>query len=529
LASAGASVGSRRRHLTEDDVAARQHGRAEAWHVAGAGPARQATARARRDGDGGRHLFVDNPAFINDQAEEQHYLDVLADEATDDNARASTRMELARLYERRERFLDAAEQYERNIWDGVRTPATYARLAAAYRAVGRDDLADAALVQIRRTGGAARSTVDSPRDRVQHVAARGARAVVGSWRGLFASSAGEQPKRPLERVTSTRRAIRTAVQPAAGVAAARDTLQSTRRLAAPFLTGQAGQRTRVVSTVVLPIVIGILIVGILVYMSSRRTAPSPAPAPTPAPVATLAPTAVPTPAIPAALSQPPAPARLLVSNVGNDGLSLRKTPGGSDRIKVWKEGTELVDLGQTSEAGGKTWRQVRDPDSNVGWAVSDFLKDPTSRPDSGRAAPTAPPFVSGGLGQTRQEWEQAHGQPSRVSIFLEYESGRLIVGLSNENVWHLERIWVPRDAVSLDVARAEARAFLPSDASLIQTVERGDGRTVDVYSSASLAPRFSPMAWNGGKVGTFSIQYRHRSAEDRRVTSAMFRLGDVSF
>ena len=134
-------------------MAAGQQGRAEAWQVSGAGPARQAVGRARRDGDG-RHAFVDNPAFISDQAEEQHHLDVLADEATDADARASTRMELARIYERRECYLDAAEQYERNVWAGVRTPATYARLAAAYRAVGRDDLADAALVQIRRNGGA---------------------------------------------------------------------------------------------------------------------------------------------------------------------------------------------------------------------------------------------------------------------------------------------------------------------------------------------------------------------------------------
>jgi hypothetical protein len=299
---------------------------------------------------------------------------------------------------------------------------------------------------------------------------------------------------------------------------------------APFLAGQAGRRTLLVTTVLLPIVVGLGIFAGVVLTSTRNRSVADAPAPPPAPVATIAPTpaptAVPTPAIPAALAQQPAPAKLVVSNVGADGLSLRQTPGTGRRLKVWKEGTEMADLGETSEVGGMTWRKLRDPDGSVGWAAADFLADPATR---AAAEPAGPTFASGGLGLTRAEWEKAHGQPSRSSIFLEYDSGRLVVGLLEGNIWHIERVWMRNDAVSLDAAREDVGVYLPADATLSQSIDRGDGRIVDVYTSESLARRFGSTAWNGGTVGTFSIQFRFRSAADRLVTSAMFRLGDAQF
>jgi hypothetical protein len=302
------------------------------------------------------------------------------------------------------------------------------------------------------------------------------------------------------------------------------------RSVAPFLEGQAGRRTLVASTVLLPIVLGLGIFAAVVLTSARPRSAETAPPATAAPVATVAPTvapdAAPTSAVPAALAQPPAPARLVVNNVGPDGLSLRRTPGTSgERIKVWNDGTEMADLGETAENGGQSWRKVRDPDGNVGWTAAEFLSDPATR----AAAPAGPAFASGGLGLTRAEWEQAHGQPTRSSIFLEYAGGRLVVGLLEGNVWHVERVWMRGDAVSLEAARDDARAYLPGDATQVQSVDRGDGRIIDVYSSAVLTNRFGSTAWNGGKAGTFSIQYRFRSAADRMVTSAMFRLGDALF
>jgi hypothetical protein len=216
----------------------------------------------------------------------------------------------------------------------------------------------------------------------------------------------------------------------------------------------------------------------------------------------------------------------VVSDVGPDGLSIRRSPSSTgQRIKVWSDGTEMADLGETAENGGKSWRKVRDPDGNVGWTAAEFLSDPAAR----ASAPARPAFASGGLGLTRDEWEAAHGEPSRTSIFLEYAGGRLVVGLLEGNVWHIERVWPRGDAVSLEAARSDVSAYLPQDATQVQSVDRGDGRIIDVFSSAQLSSRFASTAWNGGKSGTFSIQYRFRSAADRMVTSAMFRLGDALF
>jgi hypothetical protein len=308
------------------------------------------------------------------------------------------------------------------------------------------------------------------------------------------------------------------------------TFEQLQRSVTPFLAGQAGRRTLLVSTVLLPIVLGLIIFAAVVLTSTRTRSAEPTPAPTPAPVATIAPTAAPAPpaapAVPPALAQPPAPARLVVSSVGPDGLSLRRAAGTSgQRIKVWKDGTEMADLGETADQGGTSWRKVRDPDGNVGWAAAEFLSDPAAR----AAAPAAPPFASGGLGLSRTEWEKVHGQPTRSSIFLEYDGGRLVVGLLESNVWHIERIWMRGEAVALEAARNDARSYLPSDANLTQSVDRGDGRIVDIYSSSILASRFASTAWNGGRAGTFTIQYRFRTPADRMVVSAMFRLGDAGF
>jgi hypothetical protein len=105
----------------------------------------------------------------------------------------------------------------------------------------------------------------------------------------------------------------------------------------------------------------------------------------------------------------------------------------------------------------------------------------------------------------------------------------MVVGLLEGNVWHIERVWMRGDAATLEAAREDVKAFLPADATQVQSVDRGDGRIIDVYSSPQLTSRFGPTAWNGGTSGTFSIQYKFRSPADRMVTSAMFRLGDALF
>jgi hypothetical protein len=532
-------------------VAAGQAGRSEAQSSQVNGRVGQAPGRSRRGNERAeRRASPYGPAFISDEAEEQHYLDTLQDPMAEPDAQASARIELARLLEVRGELDEAIQLYQENIWAGIRTPATYARLAAAYRARGRDDLADSTLEQIRRNGGAAetrRQPLGADRERLNtqvsplgndnptgRMAVANRSATAGS-QVLPAASSRQTRTARSQTSRSPRGAVRPEYQRNAATPELRDDgLQFLRQVAAPFLAAQAGHRTLIASTIVIPVVAGIVIVGMLVMSAARNRAAAPAPAPTAAPVATIAPTVLPTPAIPAALSQPPASTTLIVADVGQDGLSLRTQPGSTDRIKVWPEGTQLVDLGQQADAGGKKWRQVRAPDGAVGWAASDFLMDPASRmpPASATGASSTqagPAFASGGLGLSRAEWEKVHGPPSKVSIFLEYNDGQLIVGLSNDNIWHLERIWSPKDAVSLEDARDDVRGYLPNDAQLTQSIDRGDGRLVDLYTSASITPRFGPTAWNGGQPGTFAIQYRYRNVDDHHVTSAMFRLGDQAF
>jgi len=497
-------------------VAAGQQGRAESRRST-------AAAQRRRVGEGGSRRIAPQhgPAFISDQAEEQHHHEVLRDPRAEHAAKAAARLELARLYERRGEFAEAVEMYEQNVWAGVRTPATYAGLASAYRELGRDDLADAALEQVRRQGGAGRAADTPATDRPARTA-----TVPRQSRSFPTTSAARRPE--AERSSARPDGRGRADAPAAGTP-----LGQLHRSVAPFLEGQAGRRTLLVSTVLLPIVVGLGIFAAVVLTSTRSRSAEPGPAPTPAPVATVvptsAPTVAPTPAVAAALAQPPAPARLVVTNVGPDGLSLRRTPSTTgQRIKVWKDGTEMADLGETAEGDGKSWRKLRDPDGNVGWAAAEFLADPAARA-AAAAAPAAPAFASGGLGLSRAEWEKAHGQATQSSIFFEYDGARLLVGMLEGKVWHIERVWMRGDAVGLEDARNETRAYLPEDASLVQSVDRGDGRIIDVYGSALLTGRFGPTAWNGGKAGTFSIQYKFRSAADRLVTSAMFRPGDALF
>lgn len=509
-------------------MAVGQQGGAEAWSDADDA----AVFRSRRPRDGAARRAPGGPAFISDEAEEQHHFDTLRDPSSNVAARASARIELARLYQSRGQYSEAAEMYERNVWAGARTPATYAGLAAMYRALGRDDLAESTLEQVRRTGGV--EGADPPDAESRGEASRGRRATtraaaISPARSAPSTRRARPGSSPRQTSASGRRADTTSPW-AAGLSAA--------VVGAAFLGAQAGRRTLIASTVLIPIVLGLAIFAVVVMTSTRpraNEAAQPQPA-TPAPVATVVPTPAPTSAVPPALQAQPAPARLVVSGVGTGGLSLRKSPGNGDRIKVWPEDTQMSDLGEQQDVAGKAWKRVRDPEGNVGWAATEFLSspvDPAARTGSGTPAaqpsPPKPPFNSGGLGLSKEQWEQVAGQPTRNSIFTEYAGGRLVVGFMDGNVWHLERVWRPGEAVELEAARAEARPYLPADATLVQSVDRGDGRIIDVYASTSLSSRYTTTAWNSGKPGTFAIHYRFKGPTDRRVTSAMYRVGDALY
>jgi hypothetical protein len=104
-----------------------------------------------------------------------------------------------------------------------------------------------------------------------------------------------------------------------------------------------------------------------------------APTSVPALQATLAPTAAPalappvepTPKLPAQAAA--TPARLVVMGAGAEGVSLRTTPGTGDRLKVLKDGDELIAVGEEQHAAGRSWQRVTDAGGIEGWVASEFV------------------------------------------------------------------------------------------------------------------------------------------------------------
>ena len=64
---------------------------------------------------------------------------------------------------------------------------------------------------------------------------------------------------------------------------------------------------------------------------------------------------------------------LAVVGVGLQGLVMLSEPGGGEQIRLVDEGTDLRDLFEEREAGGRYWKRVRHPDGPVGWVASEYL------------------------------------------------------------------------------------------------------------------------------------------------------------
>ncbi len=124
----------------------------------------------------------------------------------------------------------------------------------------------------------------------------------------------------------------------------------------------------------------------------------PQPTPEPTATATATPDAETTPTqtvTPDAEATEPTPApddlevTLFVGKTNGDGVYIRRNVDDTDRIKAWPDGTEMVVVGPAVAAGGRVWRNVRDPDGNVGFVPSEYLVDTLPTAVS-QPAPTAP-------------------------------------------------------------------------------------------------------------------------------------------
>ena len=162
---------------------------------------------------------------------------------------------------------------------------------------------------------------------------------------------------------------------------------------------------------VLVLIVVSLLVGAGCSFGSASATPtpvaqvSPTPLPPPKPI-TSPDTAVasapsPSPAAsPAAGLAPPGPApvageRVKVANTGGDGANMRAEPATTAAlVRAIRDGTELEVIGADREAGGRNWRNVRDPASGAsGWIAADFLvpATPGAGPAGAPAAPAAAP------------------------------------------------------------------------------------------------------------------------------------------
>ena len=69
----------------------------------------------------------------------------------------------------------------------------------------------------------------------------------------------------------------------------------------------------------------------------------------------------------------PADVIYLVANTDGDGVNIRRATDDTESIKVWPDGTEMVVAGPDVTARGRLWKNVRDPDGNVGFVAAEYL------------------------------------------------------------------------------------------------------------------------------------------------------------
>lgn len=264
---------------------------------------------------------------------------------------------------------------------------------------------------------------------------------------------------------------------------------------------------------------------LLVAACATPTARAPTATPTKAPPAqatkeaqpTIAPARVPTPT-----------ATLVTLQVGNTdgaGAFIRRTPTITDKIRAWPDGTQMLVVGDEQQSEGIAWKNVRDPDGNVGWVPSQYLVAAVATVSPPPSPFTAPRFHSGGLGLTRSDWEAIHGSGSKDnSGWFHYANEAYVIDFASwstpeYSAWHIERQWGwPRPKpVPLDEARSEARSLIPTDSKLVKTYTTQQGRLVDLYFSESLKRRFPARMFIGGEPGNFIVLYRPTNPVDTMI------------
>ena len=62
-----------------------------------------------------------------------------------------------------------------------------------------------------------------------------------------------------------------------------------------------------------------------------------------------------------------------VGNTDGDGLYLRESAGGDEKVKAWPDKTLMMVVGPDESIDGRRWRHVQDPDGNRGYVPVEYL------------------------------------------------------------------------------------------------------------------------------------------------------------
>lgn len=64
----------------------------------------------------------------------------------------------------------------------------------------------------------------------------------------------------------------------------------------------------------------------------------------------------------------------VVGNTDGEGVFIRAAPQTGEKIEAWWDGSKLVQVGPDEVVGGRSWKNVRDPDGNVGFVAADYVE-----------------------------------------------------------------------------------------------------------------------------------------------------------
>lgn len=134
---------------------------------------------------------------------------------------------------------------------------------------------------------------------------------------------------------------------------------------------------------------------------------------------------------------------------------------------------------------------------------------------------TAADILSGGLGLSKQLWEEKQGKqdtkcPSNLPYTC-YSSGKYMVSYMENYIWMLEIYVSPlphtskTSGISIEESRSLSKKFIPVDGRLMRTYKNRSGSTVDLYMSETLKslepylPANALGVWTGGEVGNFIV------------------------